>query len=148
MILGLGMDLIEVPRIAEMIKTDRFLQRIYTPAERAAIAEKGAQTAAGYFAAKEAVAKALGTGFTGFGPAPLAAAHSIDEFGNHKLEFPNSPNLRPSPQINSRHCRLELTVRQCPAPLAAAHSRNRQGIAGEAAFLTGQCPAPLAAAHP
>ena len=39
MILGLGMDLIEVPRIAEMIKTDRFLQRVYTPAERAAIAE-------------------------------------------------------------------------------------------------------------
>ena len=75
MILGLGMDLIEVPRIAEMIKTDRFLQRVYTPAERAAIAEKGEQTAAGYFAAKEAV----GTGFTGFGPAAISVEY--DELG-------------------------------------------------------------------
>ena len=79
MVLGLGMDLIEVPRVAEMIKTDRFLQRVYTPAERAAIAEKGAQTAAGYFAAKEAVAKALGTGFTGFGPAAISVEY--DEQG-------------------------------------------------------------------
>lgn len=74
MIRGLGMDLIETPRIAEMIKTDRFLKRVYTPEEQQAIADKGAQTAAGYFAAKEAVAKALGTGFNGFGPSAISIA--------------------------------------------------------------------------
>lgn len=75
MILGLGMDLIETPRIAEMIKTDRFLARVYTPEEQRAIADKGAETAAGYFAAKEAVAKALGTGFDGFGPSAVSVAY-------------------------------------------------------------------------
>ena len=38
-----------------------------TPAERARIARRGSETAAGLFAAKEAVSKALGTGFRGFG---------------------------------------------------------------------------------
>ena len=67
MILGLGIDLMDIARIEQAIQRHpRFLERVYTEAERAAIARKGAQTAAGYFAAKEAVAKALGTGFCGF----------------------------------------------------------------------------------
>ncbi len=68
MIRGLGIDLCGIARIEKVItERPRFLERVYTPAERARIAERGAQTAAGYFAAKEAVAKALGTGFVGFG---------------------------------------------------------------------------------
>ena len=67
MILGIGNDLIDVVRIKNAItQHPRFLERVFTEAERAAIAKKGAETAAGYFAAKEAVAKALGTGFSGF----------------------------------------------------------------------------------
>ena len=67
MILGLGIDLIDISRIERAVgRTPRFLTRVYTEAERAEIARKGAQTAAGFFAAKEAVAKALGTGFRGF----------------------------------------------------------------------------------
>ena len=79
MIIGVGLDLIEVARIEKAIKTDRFLQRVYSEAERAAIADKGAQTAAGYFAAKEAVAKALGCGFDGFGPGAIEVRY--DEKG-------------------------------------------------------------------
>ena len=67
MIIGLGLDLIAIRRIGDAISRPRFLERVYTDAERRAIAEKGAQTAAGYYAAKAAVAKALGTGFRGFG---------------------------------------------------------------------------------
>jgi len=66
MILGLGTDLIDIGRIERAIARPHFLARVYTEAEQAAIARKGAQTAAGYFAAKEAVSKALGTGFRGF----------------------------------------------------------------------------------
>ena len=67
MILGVGLDLADIARIERAIEKPHFLERIYSEEERARIAQKGAQTAAGYFAAKEAVAKALGTGLRGFG---------------------------------------------------------------------------------
>jgi holo-[acyl-carrier protein] synthase len=67
MILGLGSDLVDIRRIEEAIARfgERFLDRIFTPVERARC-ERQALPAAGYarrFAAKEAGAKALGTGF-------------------------------------------------------------------------------------
>lgn len=66
MILGVGLDLADIARIEKAIQKPHFLERIFSEEERAAIAQKGAQTAAGYWAAKEAIAKALGTGFSGF----------------------------------------------------------------------------------
>lgn len=68
MILGVGLDLMDVERIEKAIKNPRFLERIFSDEERMQIEIKGAQTAAGYFAAKEAVAKAFGTGFNSFSP--------------------------------------------------------------------------------
>ena len=80
MILGLGTDLIDIARIERAIERHpNFLARVYTEAEREAIARKGAQTAAGYFAAKEAVSKALGTGFRGFGTRDISI--ETDELG-------------------------------------------------------------------
>jgi len=67
MILGVGLDLEDIERIGRAIEKPHFLERIFSEEERAHIAQKGAQTAAGYWAAKEAVAKALGTGFRDFG---------------------------------------------------------------------------------
>src|ERR1700728_3542904 len=66
MILGLGNDLIDIRRIEKTIEKhgERFLSRVYTDIERAK-SDKRAQRAASYakrFAAKEACAKALGTG--------------------------------------------------------------------------------------
>src|SRR3954470_11330388 len=66
MIIGLGSDLIDIRRIEETIERygERFLDRIFTPVEREK-SENRAQRAASYakrFAAKEACAKALGTG--------------------------------------------------------------------------------------
>ena len=65
MILGIGVDIIEVERIARAIKNVRFLERIYTGREIEFFhARKGNPlSASGNFAAKEAIAKALGTGF-------------------------------------------------------------------------------------
>lgn len=67
MILGLGSDLVDIRRIEQAIERfgERFLDRIFTPIERARC-DRQARPAAGYarrFAAKEAGAKALGTGF-------------------------------------------------------------------------------------
>ena len=64
---GIGVDLCAVPRMAALLTDDRFLDRYFTPGEKAYIRGKGqeaAQTMAGIFAAKEAALKALGTGVT------------------------------------------------------------------------------------
>ena len=67
-ILGIGTDIIECLRIAKMIERhgELFLTRVYTPQEiEYCTARKAAtQHYAGRFAAKEAVLKALGTGWT------------------------------------------------------------------------------------
>jgi len=67
LILGLGSDLIDIRRIEETIARfgDRFLDRVFTPIERAR-SERRANRIESYakrFAAKEACCKALGTGF-------------------------------------------------------------------------------------
>jgi holo-[acyl-carrier protein] synthase len=69
MIIGLGSDLIDIRRIEAVIARhgDRFLDRIFTAAERAKAERRTERirvaTYAKRFAAKEAAAKALGTGF-------------------------------------------------------------------------------------
>jgi holo-[acyl-carrier protein] synthase len=69
MILGLGSDLAEVPRIRASRERfgDRFLQRVYTPGELAYALSKVNidERLAARFAAKEAAMKALGTGLAG-----------------------------------------------------------------------------------
>jgi holo-[acyl-carrier protein] synthase len=67
MIIGIGSDLVDVRRIEQTIARhgDRFLARIFTQTERATAEGRArrAETYAKRFAAKEACAKALGTGF-------------------------------------------------------------------------------------
>jgi holo-[acyl-carrier protein] synthase len=73
MIIGIGSDLIDITRIAAAIERhgDRFLDRIFTDAERARAARRAKNhkmvmaTYAKRFAAKEACSKALGTGIRG-----------------------------------------------------------------------------------
>jgi holo-[acyl-carrier protein] synthase len=66
MILGIGSDITDVQRIAKVIERhgDRFLERIFTSTERARAETRKnrVETYAKRFAAKEACAKALGTG--------------------------------------------------------------------------------------
>ncbi|MBV9551490.1 MAG: holo-ACP synthase [Alphaproteobacteria bacterium] len=67
MILGIGSDLIDIRRIEKTIERygDKFLDRIFTETERRRCDRRTNRTAsyARRFAAKEAAAKALGTGF-------------------------------------------------------------------------------------
>lgn len=69
MIIGLGSDLIDIRRLERVLERHgaRFLHRVFTEAERARSERRnGAMRVASYakrWAAKEACAKALGTGF-------------------------------------------------------------------------------------
>ena len=68
MIIGLGTDLIEIERIERSVERfgDAFLRRVFTPGEIAYCQSKknSAESLAARFAAKEAGAKALGTGIS------------------------------------------------------------------------------------
>ncbi|WP_068676135.1 holo-ACP synthase [Oceanobacillus sp. Castelsardo] len=67
MIKGIGIDIIELERIQKSIKNERFVDRILTKKEKDLYLtlknkKRRIEFVAGRFAAKEAVAKALGTG--------------------------------------------------------------------------------------
>jgi holo-[acyl-carrier protein] synthase len=69
MIIGLGSDILDIRRLERVIEKhgERFLDRVFTPVERAKAERRTekirAATYAKRFAAKEAASKALGTGF-------------------------------------------------------------------------------------
>lgn len=64
MILGLGIDLISVSKIAESVKSDAFKRKVFTSAEieSCEAVVNSAERYAGKFAAKEAFMKAIGKG--------------------------------------------------------------------------------------
>lgn len=68
MIVGSGIDLVEISRIQQSVQRfgQRFLDRVYTTSEQAYCLRKrnSAESLAARFAAKEAGAKALGTGIS------------------------------------------------------------------------------------
>jgi holo-[acyl-carrier protein] synthase len=101
-ILGIGTDLVDIRRIERTIARhgDRFLDRIFTATERR-LAERRANPAATYakrFAAKEACAKALGTGFR-------------DGIFFRDLGVVNLPSGRPTIELaGAALCRLRAIV--------------------------------------
>lgn len=91
--MGLGNDLVQIDRIAQALERGgaRFAARCFTPAEIALADSRPAlraATLAKRWAAKEACAKALGTGFgRGFGMTDI-------EVGNDALGAPNLKLLK------------------------------------------------------
>ena len=88
MILGNGIDIIEIERIKNILnKNEYFLNKIFTEAEREYIItrNKSANTVAGLFAAKEAVCKALGTGLRGFKWKDIEIKHT--QYGKPQLHL-------------------------------------------------------------
>ena len=78
MILGVGTDLVEIDRVRKACERDSFVVRTFTELERRQAGDKISRFA-GSFAVKEAVAKALGTGFRAFMPIDIEVAR--DELG-------------------------------------------------------------------
>ena len=125
MLVGTGIDMIEIDRIAQSIARygDRFLTRIFTPDEIAYCQRKknSAESFAARFAAKEAGAKALGTGIQ----------HGVTW---KELEVRRLPGHRPNlyfsgraheiaMQLEVRHISLSLTHSTTTA-MAAVHLEN------------------------
>jgi holo-[acyl-carrier protein] synthase len=70
MIIGIGIDIIEIDRVRRAMERHRgFVKRLFSAEEADYYEARGmnAPSIAGGFAAKEAVVKAIGTGFTVFG---------------------------------------------------------------------------------
>ena len=106
MIVGTGIDMVEISRIEASIARfgDRFLERIFTPGEIAYCQRKraSAESFAARFAAKEAGAKALGTGIQ----------HGITWL---EIEVAREPGQRPTLRLHGRAAAwaAKLGVRRC-----------------------------------
>lgn len=81
-VFGVGTDIIEIERISDILsRGDRFLDRVLTANEREHLRERGMkhESVASIWCAKEAVAKALGTGIRGFQMKDIEIIH--DDLG-------------------------------------------------------------------
>ena len=82
-VIGIGVDMCAISRMEKSIQKQHFYERVFLEGERAYLDKKEksrAQSAAAMFAAKEAVAKALGTGFAG-GVSAFVIEVTHDELG-------------------------------------------------------------------
>ena len=116
MIVGTGVDLCEIARIAQSIDRygDQFLHRIYTDAEIRYSQRKirtAAESYAARFAAKEAGAKALGTGI----------AKGV---GWREIEVTHLPGGRPTLIFHGRAAERAAAMGVKAAHLSLSHSRD------------------------
>lgn len=90
MIKGIGIDNTEIDRIKKNLDNEKFLNKIFSKNEQEylKLRKYNAQTAAGMFAAKEAVSKCLGTGFSNFGPCHVEIIK--DEMGKPYVNLLNN----------------------------------------------------------
>lgn len=116
MILGIGTDIIEVQRIRDIMKRypKRFLERIFTSDEQTYCMRRKdpALHLAGRFAAKEAIVKALGTGFAN-GLSWLDIEIRNDPLGKPSpffSDFANDLFGNPILQISISHCHQYATA--------------------------------------
>lgn len=107
---GIGTDMCAVSRMERAIQRAHFYERVFFESERAYLEEKEnarAQSAAAMFATKEAVAKALGTGFIrGIMPWTIEVTH--DENGKPGVMLHGAAQERLE-GIGGRRVHLSLT---------------------------------------
>ncbi len=107
MIFGSGVDLIEIERIKRSVQNDRFNERVYTPREFGE-SKKLSHRLAGFFAAKEAMLKAMGTGLAGFSWQEIEVCH--DSKGAPSLEVSGKVALF----LKENHIsRVHLSISHC-----------------------------------
>ncbi|MDQ2997663.1 MAG: holo-ACP synthase [Chloroflexota bacterium] len=116
-----GIDLIEIKRIARAIERwgDRFLDRVYTPAELAIYRARPASLAARW-AAKEAVAKLLGVGLRGLG----GSGRLGDALAWTEIEVLNDWQGRPALTLHGRAAERARTLRLGSIALSLSHTRE------------------------
>jgi len=113
MIVGSGIDLVEISRIQQSVKRfgQRFLNRVYTPAEQAYCLRKrnSAESLAARFAAKEAGAKALGTGIS----------HGVSWL---EIEVVREPSGRPTIRFHGRAAEIARGLGVAHVALSITHT--------------------------
>lgn len=113
MIVGSGIDLVEIERIKNAVDRygERFLNRVFREGERAYCLRKrnSAESFAARFAAKEAAAKALGTGIS----------HGV---GWLEIEVVREPSGRPTLRFHGRAARRAVSIRAVNSNLSLTHS--------------------------
>jgi holo-[acyl-carrier protein] synthase len=113
MIVGSGIDLVEIGRVQRSIDRygQRFLDRVYTAAEQAYCLRKrkSAESFAARFAAKEAGAKALGTGIS----------HGVNWL---EIEVAREPGGRPTLQFHGRAAEFVARLGARHAALSVTHT--------------------------
>lgn len=116
-ILGIGTDIIEISRIKESMEKGTFLEKVFCESEIKYIKSKANpyQTASGYFCAKEAVVKALGTGFCGISHKDICVSN--DEKGKPCVTVSKYPDVK-----------FMLTVSHCKEYAAATAIAIREGV--------------------
>ena len=115
-----GIDLVEVARMEKSLASPRFWQRVFSPREREEIG-------AAVFAAKEACAKAMGTGFRGIRLVEIEPLHD----GSGKPELHLSGAAGEFAQSSGLAFSVSLThTRQHAAAVVVAYSdreKEQQG---------------------
>lgn len=115
MIIGSGIDLAEIGRIEQSIERygSRFLNRIYTAAEQAYCLRKrkSSESFAARFAAKEAGAKALGTGIS----------HGVSWL---EIEVVREPGGRPALKFHSRASQIAARLGVTHIALSITHTTD------------------------
>lgn len=113
MIVGSGIDLVEITRIQQSVQRfgQRFLNRVYTASEQAYCLRKrnSAESLAARFAAKEAGAKALGTGIS----------HGVSWL---EIEVIREPSGRPTIQFHGRAATIAHTMGVTHVALSITHT--------------------------
>jgi len=113
MIVGSGIDLVEIARIQQSMERygKRFLDRVYTAAEQAYCMRKrnAAESLAARFAAKEAGAKALGTGIS----------HGVSWL---EIEVVREPGGRPTIRFHGRAGELAGRMGVAQIALSITHT--------------------------
>jgi holo-[acyl-carrier protein] synthase len=119
--LYIGIDLIEIERIARAIERwgDRFLDRVFTPAELAIYRARPASLAARW-AAKEALAKLLGVGLRGLG----GAGRPGDALAWIEIEVLSDPQGRPALTLHGRAAERASALGLGPIALSLSHTRE------------------------
>lgn len=111
--IGIGNDIIEINRIEKAIKKANFITKVFTENEIKLFEIKGnrAEFFAGRFAGKEAVSKALGTGFREFSLTDIEILNN--ELGKPYVIFKNSIesyNKKYFIDISISHCKEYATA--------------------------------------
>lgn len=126
---GLGVDLVDIDRMEKALeRTPRIAERVFTSSEREYAWSKARPAVhyAAFFAAREAVGKALGTGFAGIGFADVEVAH--DENGKPEVLLHNNAQ--------------ELADKQGIVEIQISLSHTHQMAVASAVAIKAQSPPP------